>query len=635
MTAPGTARTAPGAGDKPADRAALATLERSLRGAVDGGLAHLRRLDPEAASDLDDLRERAGDRPVVVVVGETKRGKSALTNALIGVPDLSPVDADLATSAYLEFAFGSPHGARAHVPGTPDAVPLRLDQLRDWGTVLGSLPDNVRPPRRIEVTHSAPLLQYVSLVDTPGVGGLDPRHADVTLDAVARATALLFVVDASTPFSRPELDFLIEASKRVNLVLFALTKTDTYPGWRTVYNDDRALLQAHAPRFGSAPFFPVSARLAELALQMPPDAAAEVVAESRIAELQQALIGLATTGQVLEQANVLRSVRTEFVRLDTETAARIRAADPDPNALAHLVEERAAVAARKRTETRQWSLALNTETQRARVEAVGRLRTAVAELQEHYLNAIEKASGSTLDRLPYEVDQALHGLSVRLSGELEGRFRLVAQRVLAAVFSGDELQSILRRLNARLRLELGSKPRRAGNADSALVVVSTASSAMLAGRLAVSGASVAGAGAVAGIALPVVGIGLGVAAGAFLLWRRKVQTNRQQAMVWLREVLGEARASLSDEIMHRFTELQYALTVALDEAVERRLGQLDAQISEIDRSMADDKATRQRKKASLQQDRDALRNRIKQLDEVLVRARQVVPAAPDLSAGRS
>src|SRR5204862_300192 len=81
--------------------------------------------------------------------------------------------------------------------------------------------------------------------------------------------------------------------KKVNFVLFALTKCDAYPGWRTILADDRGQLQAHAPRFGSAPWFPVSARLAEMAMSMPLDAARELIAESRIAELQHALIELA------------------------------------------------------------------------------------------------------------------------------------------------------------------------------------------------------------------------------------------------------------------------------------------------------------------------------------------------------
>ena len=86
-------------------------------------------------------------------------------------------------------------------------------------------------------------------------------------------------------------------------------------------------------------------------------------------------------------------------------------------------------------------------------------------------------------------------------------------------------------------------------------------------------------------------------------------------------MLGEARAALSDEIMHRFTDLQYALTLALDDAIERRLQQLDAHIAKIDKAMAEDKASRAKRKAALQQERDALRARVKQVDEVLVRTR--------------
>ncbi|WP_327003593.1 hypothetical protein OHA72_52440 [Dactylosporangium sp. NBC_01737] len=65
------------------------------------------------------------------------------------------------TAAYLDFRHGTPHGARAYVPGREEPVHLGLDDLRDWGTTLGRLPDGMRPPRRIEVHHSAPLLQFL------------------------------------------------------------------------------------------------------------------------------------------------------------------------------------------------------------------------------------------------------------------------------------------------------------------------------------------------------------------------------------------------------------------------------------------------------------------------------------------
>jgi Dynamin family len=613
-----------------------AAIQKLLKQAVDGGLAFLRKIDPDAAADLDQVKRRDVTRPSIVVVGETKRGKSSLTNMLIGVPNLSPVDAAVATASFLEFRYSTTLGARAYLPGREDPVPLSHGDLRDWGTVLGRLPDGLRPPRRIEVHHNAPLLQYLTLIDTPGVGGLDPLHSEIALDAVDRGTALLFVVDASSPFSKPELDFLIEASKRVNFVLFALTKCDAYPGWRTILADNKGQLQAHAPRFGAAPWFPVSARLAEMAMSMSGDSQAELIRESRIAELQHALIDLAGKGHSLQLSNVLRSVRSEVIRLDQEIGERMKATDPDPGDVQRAKDERAKVAARKRTESRQWSLALNTETQRARVEATTRLRQYITKLQEDYLNKIEKASGSELKNLPAEVDRSLHALSVRLSHDLEFRFRKVGERVLAQVFHPNELQYVLRQINARLRHALGTKPRReGGTGDGAMVAMSSAGMAMMAGRGASMAAGGLGLGAIAGsnLLLPGIGIAIGLAAGAYMIFKRKSMTDKQGTRQWLREVLNEARAALSDEIMHRFTDLQYALTLALDEAIERRLQQLDSHIANIDKAMAEDKAERSKRKAALAQEREGLRARIKQLDEVLVRVRQLLPTAPAESQG--
>ncbi|MEV0720948.1 dynamin family protein, partial [Asanoa sp. NPDC050611] len=123
----------------------MSDLGALLGEAVDGSLAFLRRADADAAADIESVRRRAVTRPSIVVVGETKRGKSSLVNALIGVPDLSPVDAAVATATYLEFVPGNPHGAQAWVPDRPQPVPLELGQLRDWATTLGQLPEGTRP----------------------------------------------------------------------------------------------------------------------------------------------------------------------------------------------------------------------------------------------------------------------------------------------------------------------------------------------------------------------------------------------------------------------------------------------------------------------------------------------------------
>ena len=566
----------------------------------------------------------------MVIVGETKRGKSSLTNALIGVPNLSPVDAAVATSSYLEFEHGTEHTVHAYIPGNEVPVPLNPSDIRDWGTTLGQLPGGVRPPRRLRIRHSAPLLQYMSIIDTPGVGGLDALHAEVALDAVSRATALLFVVDASSPFSKPELDFLIEASKRVNFVMFALTKIDTYPGWQRIRDDNIALLQTHAPRFANAPFFPVSSRLAEMAMTMPVEAAKTLIDESRVATLQHSLINLGSKGSILQHANVLRSLRSEFVRLDMAVGEQLKTLNPDPAVTEKLKEDKKRVTSLKRSQNKQSNMALRTEIQRARVEATSRLRTYVQKLQEELLNKIEKSNRSDIKSMPEQVDRALHALSVRLSQELDYRFKVLADRVLAQMFPPHELQQVIGRINAQLRMQSGSKPRREGGGDNAMLVMSSAGSAMMIGRMAPMAAGAAGIAATgaAGVVLTASGVGLGLAAAAFVMYRRKVSQDRQQAQRWVREVLQETRASLQDEIQYRFTEIEYVFNMALDDALERRGQQLDKQIAAAEKNLKQDNATRNKKKEGLAKRREAYRTKVKQLDEVLAKTRAVLPRTP-------
>ncbi|WP_305783340.1 dynamin family protein [Symbioplanes lichenis] len=603
-------------------------LQSALTRTVDDVLAFVRTHDPDAGAELAELRRRRLTRPSVVVVGETKRGKSSLVNALLGVPGLSPVDAAVATATYLHFSPGPALGARAYVPGGGDPVELDARQLAAWATGR-ALPADGRGPRRIEVTHPAPLLQYVTLLDTPGVGGLDPAHTAVALDAVERATALLFVADASAPLSQPELQFLARAGERVDLVVFALSKVDAYPGWRRIAEDNRALLRAHAPRFAAAPWFPVSARLAEQALSLPPAEQAPLVEASHIAALQHALVELAGHGHQLQLANVLRAARAELGRLEQAARSRVDAAEADPAGTARARAERSALAARKRTESRQWALLLNTETQRARVEAVGQLRTRISALQQDFAGRIESRRGAELAALPDELDTELHALAVTASEDLRDTFRQIGERVLAQVFDAGELDGLLTRLNATLRHSLDTRAPRDGSGDNMLIALSAGGIAVMAGRGVLFGASVAGVGGAVfgGLLIPVAGLGLGLAAGGYVLYRRRVQTDRQQARTWLRDVLAEARAALTDEISFRFTDLQYALGVAVDDAVERRLRDLDAHIAEIDAAAATDAAGRQKRRAAATAELQRLRDKARQADDVLTRARALAPAS--------
>src|SRR5699024_4497246 len=153
-----------------------------------------------------------------------------------------------------------------------------------------------------------------------------------------------------------------------------------------------------------------------------------------------------------------------------------------------------------------------------------RLRTYVQKLQEELLNKIDKASRSEIKAMPHDVDRALHALSVRLSQELDYRFKVLADRVLSQMFPPHELAQVIGRINAQLRMQSGSKPRREGSSDNAMLVMSSAGTAMMGSRVVtmVAGGSAIAASTAASVAVAASGIGLGLAAAGYMMYRRKV-----------------------------------------------------------------------------------------------------------------
>ena len=206
-----------------------------------------RRLDrDDLAARLDEVRRRASRTDTVVcVVGEFKKGKSALINALLGTT-ACPVDDDLATSAVTVVRHGDTPAATVHRREGGEALLEEIEPaaVPDW-TLEGAGRDGRRDVDLVEVRLPNPLLEGgLTLVDTPGVGGLNAGHAAATLAFLPSADALVFVTDASAELSGPELEFLASARGAGPPVLVAVTKIDMYPEWRRIVEIDVGHLQA-------------------------------------------------------------------------------------------------------------------------------------------------------------------------------------------------------------------------------------------------------------------------------------------------------------------------------------------------------------------------------------------------------
>jgi hypothetical protein len=614
-----------------------------VRDAAEAALAVLLR-DPAASSttgatgatgaaEVMRVRDRPDRVPSVVVVGEIKRGKSSLVNALLGAPGLSPVDAEVATSAYLLFQHGPRLQVRAQVPGAADLVPIPVDGLPDWASGLGrtgpgrggqaSLGDQP-PARMIEVTHPAPLLTNLVLIDTPGVGGLAAAPGEVALAAVREAAALLFVLDASAPLSQPELDFLRTASGSVDQVLFVLTKIDAYRGWRQVLADDQALLATALPRFAGASFYPVSARLAEQAASAPSEELAGMLrTESRVVPLQLALqTTVAARAAALREANTLRAARTQLALLGRRLAAERAAIDPDPGLAARLRARREELAAARRAGGRAWQVRLRAELQRARLESMSQARREVREATQHWRGVIDAADRAALDRLPGELDAVLHAMSLRQLGQMLGRLRRVTDTVLRDLFDPAELAEVYAGFAhaPALRPAVAGPGQRQQGIEDRVVAMSGVMAGFGAGRLVAFIPAVAGMGAAAVVALPV-SIGLGLAASAWLVRSRRQVADKQHYRQWLVETLTEARAVLESEVAAQFVDAEQALTLALDEAIGRRVEALDREIRQLDDALRMDAAGAERRRRDLDQRLAAASTAAQRIDAVLPRLR--------------
>ena len=81
----------------------------------------------------------------------------------------------------------------------------------------------------MEVHTPIPFLpQSVVLVDTPGLGAIYANHATVTKRHLAKASAVIFILDPTNPITEPEISFLNEVTSITPNVLLVMTKQDNY-----------------------------------------------------------------------------------------------------------------------------------------------------------------------------------------------------------------------------------------------------------------------------------------------------------------------------------------------------------------------------------------------------------------------
>lgn len=181
------------------------------------GLAEVRDLAAEVAGRLQALRLE------VAVVGEFKRGKSSLLNALVG-REVLPVGVLPLTAVPTVLEQGEEALVVEYTDGHQDQHPL--------GQVASFVTEEANPGNRLGVARvtarlHTPLLDAgVRLVDTPGVGSVHEHNTRSTDAYLPNLDAAVLVTSADPPISAAERAFLERVLAHAVRLFVALNKAD-------------------------------------------------------------------------------------------------------------------------------------------------------------------------------------------------------------------------------------------------------------------------------------------------------------------------------------------------------------------------------------------------------------------------
>ncbi len=286
-------------------------------------LAEFRGVLAEMGSDFAGLAARVAEmsdrynegRFRLAVLGQFKRGKSSLLNALLGEP-LLPTGVLPLTAIPTLLRYGPERRVRVirlngrqeeHV-GTAEV----LTQVLTRFVTERENPANRLGVAQVEVDHpSALLANGVEIIDTPGIGSTLPHNTEMARHVLPVCDGALFILSPDPPITEIELQFLRLVKEAVARVVFVLTKADLLP------TPERAEVLAFLQRvlheqagFGAeVRIFTISARQA---LEARATASAPLLSESGITALETYLADFLVTDK---QAALQEAIRTKAARL--------------------------------------------------------------------------------------------------------------------------------------------------------------------------------------------------------------------------------------------------------------------------------------------------------------------------------
>ena len=593
------------------------TAEAQARTALDAAAKILRPYGFDATADLAEQKAaRTQQTRTVVVVGEVKRGKSSLVNALVGRRDASPVGVDVTTSTTISFATATPEHpagtAELLFPGTSEQIPHH--QLADWVTVDGRHVRDARVevlPTRAIVPVDSNALGDVTVIDTPGVGGLDPSYAQLAVHSAQQACVLVVVCDATTPLTAPEMAFIQDAAATVDSLVVAVTKTDkNLRRWKPIVEENRKLLQQHLHR--TVPVIGVSSLRAVVAAEMPAGPERQRMEQaSGITALRTEILGRLDVAEHLPVVDGLRTalggMRKILDKIGTELAAAEGSEDVIPDLTAELEKLQSL-----KDHSQQWEQYLQRDLTLIRQKATDELDRQLDEIRTKWTNRVNKNGMEVLRRNPQrftaEMETDLHrAMAAAMNLFFEQMYTVIVSPRFDSEVVWNEIYHQIMATIADRRIEtaqVGSK--RHGLLDPSMLTMGVMGSSMIGGLIGVS--SVIGVGVVVGAVW--VGVNLGF---------RAMRSGKTNLLTWLRETIGTTKTTTARLLESATALSRPEIVIRYREHLRTRMEELQTQVTDAKETARQDAATREKTIKRLSNNQRVVTARCAEVENVIAR----------------
>ena len=204
-------------------------------------------LDHTAKSIGETIEKIANEHFEVAIVGEFKRGKSTLINALLG-QEVLPADVLPATATLNRVTYSEePYVMVEYKDGEEEKVDI--NRLADYVTKL-----SYESEKKAETVKQATVYydtafckNNVDIIDTPGLND-DEQMTNVTLSILPEIDAAVFVISSNSPFSQFEKEFLEKKmlTSDMGRIIFAVNCFGTFSK-----EDEDRIVETVEKRIGS------------------------------------------------------------------------------------------------------------------------------------------------------------------------------------------------------------------------------------------------------------------------------------------------------------------------------------------------------------------------------------------------